>query len=180
MPSGGRAVILAIDPGVRACGVAVLRDDVTLFRAALVKSPVTAGNDAAACVAMALAVTGWVSSLQVIPWDTKHTLVVEWPRVLSASRQRAAKRDVDQNDLLALVGVDCAVAMAYRETMSLVTVFPDQWKGQVPKTVMNARVWERLSSEERENVTKKDHNVLDAVGLALYQAGRLTRRRFLG
>jgi len=160
--------------------VAVFDNDATLFRAAYVKSPVTEGNDAAACVAMAVAVTGWVMGLRVVPWDARHTLVVEWPRVLSASRQRAAKRDVDQNDLLGLVGVDCAVAMAYHESMDLVTVYPDEWKGQVPKKIMNERVWARLSSEEQENVTKKDHNVLDAVGIGLHQLGRLARHRFLG
>jgi hypothetical protein len=144
---------------------------------------------------MALAVTGWVMSLRIIPWDQKHTLVLEWPRVLAASRQKAEKRNVDPNDLLALVGVDCAIAMAYHENMNLVSVTPDTWKGQTPKEVMCRRVWDRLSEEERKNVERTprggglhfegyeggiQHDVLDGVGLGLYQLGRLARRRFFG
>jgi hypothetical protein len=171
-------VIVSMDPGIRACGVAVFTDDAQLFCADYVKSPITDGKDAIACVSMARVVVKWVKGL--VPWNKKHTLVVEWPRILSASRQKAEKRNVDPNDLLALVGVDAAVAMACVETMDLVTFYPDEWKSQVPKKVMNERVWGRLSSEEQKNVTKKDHNVLDAVGLGLHHLGRLTRRRVFG
>lgn len=174
-------MIVAIDPGVRGCGVAVFTDDTMLFRADHVKSAFTKGNDAAACVAMALAVTGWVIRLQVIPWDERHTLVLEWPRIISASRQRAEKRNIDQNDLLALVGVDCAIAMAYQETMNLVTVFPDEWKGNTPKKIMNARAWGRLSTDEQSRVdSPSNHNTLDAVGLGLHQLGRMKRLRVYG
>lgn len=188
-------MIVAVDPGTRGSGVSVFTDDAQLFRASYVKNPVTEGNDAAVCVAMALAVTGWVMSLRVIPWDAKHTLVLEWPRVLVASRQKAEKRNVDPNDLLALVGVDCAIAMAYHESMTLVSVYPSDWKAQVAKEIMCRRVWDRLSEEERKNVERTprggglhfdgyeggiQHDVLDACGLGLHQLGRLARRRFFG
>lgn len=186
-------MLVAIDPGTRGSGVAIFLEDAQLFRAAYVKNSVTAGNDAAACVAMALAVTEWVAQLQVIPWDVRHTLVLEWPRVLVANRQRAEKRSVDPNDLLALVGVDCALAMAYHESMNLVSVHPDTWKGgSVDKEVMCRRVWGRLSEDERVHVERTprggglhfdgyeggiQHDVLDSVGLDLWHLDRLARRR---
>jgi hypothetical protein len=173
-------VIVAIDPGIRGCGIAVFRDDATLLRADHIKSRQTSGNDAAACVAMALSVRFWLSSNAVLA-DGGHTLVLEWPRIIPASRQRAEKRHVDPNDLLALVGVDCAIAMSYRDLMTLMTVYPDEWKGQTPKKVMNARVWERLSPDEKASVNSpSNHNTLDAVGLGLHQLGRMAPRRVYG
>jgi len=192
-------VILAIDPGVRGCGVAVFGDDALLLRAAYVKNPVAAGNHAEACVAMGLAVVAWAN--QILTKSTKtaktarHTLVLEWPRVLVASRQKAEKRSVDPNDLLALVGVDCAIAMAYHEVMNLVSLYPDTWKSQVPKEVMCRRVWTRLSEEERARVERTprgggltfdgyeggiQHDVLDGCGLGLFVLDRLTRHRVFG
>ena len=140
---------------------------------------------------MAWDVTEWIRGLK-LPQTIEDTLVLEWPKVLMARRQKGSKRGVDPNDLLALVGVDCAIAMAFRETMKIVSVAPSDWKGQLDKEVMCRRVWGRLSEEERKNVERTPrggglhfdgyeggvrHDTLDAVGLGLFQLGRLARRR---
>lgn len=59
-------------------------------------------------------------------------------------------------------------------------VKPAEWKGQVPKDIHHARVWAELSEDSRLIVdhavrgvaASKRHNVLDAVGLALWASKR--------
>lgn len=49
---------------------------------------------------------------------------------------------------------------------------PQRWKGSVDKKVMNARVRAKLKPEELAHLVglskTKEHNVLDAIGIALY------------
>ena len=58
-------------------------------------------------------------------------------------------------------------------------VRPHEWKGGVPKEIHNARVLEKLSSAESLLLPKlpasKLHNVVDAVGLGLFELGRMGR-----
>ncbi len=63
-------------------------------------------------------------------------------------------------------------------------VEPAEWKGAGPaKDIHHARVWAELSDDERDVVSSavkglapsKRHNVLDAVGLGLWVAQRVTR-----
>lgn len=87
----------------------------------------------------------------------------------------------------------------YKQWTDVTYVLPFQWKGAVPKGVHHQRILAKLSEDEREIVRNaraswsvgsgvgerisrlhetrpvpkgKLHNVLDAVGLGLYQVGR--------
>jgi hypothetical protein len=59
-------------------------------------------------------------------------------------------------------------------------VEPATWKGSTPKDISHARTWAKLSPDERVVLAKagegvapsKRHNVVDAVGLALWAVGR--------
>ena len=59
-------------------------------------------------------------------------------------------------------------------------VEPAQWKGQVPKDIAHARMWDRLQPLEKNIVERAckglapstRHNVLDAVGIGLWVARR--------
>ena len=53
-----------------------------------------------------------------------------------------------------------------------ILVKPAEWKGQVPKKIMNERVLSKLSAQERA-IVKDNHNAIDAVGLGLHVLGRL-------
>lgn len=60
----------------------------------------------------------------------------------------------------------------------VVTYLPRQWKGQVPKDVMNRRIIKTLSIEERTRVSlptakSAQHNVWDGAGIGLKYWGRL-------
>lgn len=163
-------ILLAVDPGIRGCGAALF-DGSTLARVAYVVSPFASGNQAGESAAMAAAVAEWAGVVDLV--------VIEWPRVY-ATRIRAGQSSGDPNDLLALAGVDAAVAALVGARSA--SYCPSDWKGNVPKDVMGARILGRLSAAEQSLVMTvtpagKRHNAIDAVGVGLFHLGRLAPRR---
>ena len=83
----------------------------------------------------------------------------------------------DPQDLLRLAYSAGAWSTIAKGRVQLVT--PRQWKGQVPKKIMNNRIYNRLDSGEQSVVDTgsstlaKRHNVLDSVGIGLHALGRL-------
>jgi hypothetical protein len=165
------STLLALDPGIRGCGVALFRD-YTLTAAAYLKNPVTKGDEPEAVLAMAN---------EVVQWDLKHgalDLIFEHPRIYTVSKSKG-----DNNDLLPLVGVDYAVAVHFGRGF-VRRVYPQEWKGTMPKDVCHARVISRLTESERKVLDSaltvagsKGHNVVDACGIGLFGVGRFERLR---
>lgn len=156
--------LLCVDPGLRGCGVAMFREG-TLIDAAYVKNPVESGRGYAAHAALGRAVgrTG------------AHRVIIEHPRVYPGSAQQKG----DLNDLLDVVAVGAAVA-ANMKSSEVATVFPSDWKGQVPKETMTERIRRSLTDAERATIQKCPaslmHNVLDACGIGLHALGRLNKK----
>ncbi len=178
------------DPGIRVCGCAISVGS-RLYAADYVKNPVEKGNDIAAIVGMGRAAALWFAK-HCPPGRQYDEFVFEYPRMLDPSHQKGSKQKIDLNDLPPLVGVDAAIAMAfpYLATSQFHTYFPNEWKNQVEKLLMNKRVWAQLGEEERARVVRHskgepggkiglDHNTLDAVGIVLKHIGRLERYRSL-
>ena len=150
--------LVAIDPGLRKCGVAEFTDGI-LIRAYLVKGPKT-GRGPAAWLVMALEVANRLSPhFHSSTW----TLAIEQMDFNRRSDGRPA-------DLGELCGVSGALTMC-SGIMNIVSYLPSRWKKGVPKKIHNQRVLARLDAGERRSVPK-DHNVIDAVGIGLYHCGR--------
>lgn len=163
--------LLAVDPGIRACGVSLFDGD-ELIACALVPNTAPEGASAPSrCAEMAIAVRSWCACVDRV--------VVEWPQVYRAGR---AKAGADPNDLLLLAGVAGALASEYGYAV-VESVLPREWKGTVAKEVMLERILDRLSPSELVLVDglglakSKRHNVVDAVGIGLWVSGRLAPRR---
>lgn len=166
---------LAVDPGIRGCGVALFSDyDTPGERAVLVcagyaKNPCPDGNGPHESATMALAVADWFDA---IPRDRPYPdrLALEYPRVYPGPRQKG-----DQNDLLPLAGVVCALA-AHFPFAEVVRYFPRDWKGTVDPDVMIERIQGRLEPSEVKAVESCPkwlrHNLWDAVGIGLKSVGR--------
>ena len=156
-------MILAIDPGLRACGVAWFEKGI-LIKADLV-SVKTMESDAKAFLEMANAV-GAASP------PVTH-LAIEYP-------QQYSRAITPRESVQKLVGVIGALAVTFSDSKTEYYL-PRQWKGQVPKAVMHRRVLGRLTEAEQglipELPVSKLHNVLDAVGIGLHHVGRLKRKR---
>ncbi len=179
-------ILLAIDPGLRACGCALFVDDM-LSSAALVKNTETKLRGPQAHASMAVEVADWLFARDK---TSGHTLVLEYPRVYP---NHSNKRSEDPNDLLELAGVDGALASQIGHWGKIRHYFPSDWKGQVPANACARQVLKKLRADEliqieklepflvnlasREAVDKpvthSAHNTLDAVGIGLHHLGRL-------
>ncbi len=165
-------MLLSLDPGIRGCGVALF-DGATLVACDYVKSPARTGDDFTAMLAMATTVARWASN-RADPYA--WSMVAEVPRVYGPSKSKG-----DNNDLLPLVGVGCAVATSATSAMR---VFPHEWKHQLSKDVCHQRIRSRLDMDETNvlndacaRAKSLAHNTLDAVGIGLHQVGRFAPKK---
>lgn len=110
-----------------------------------------------------------------VPRDCR--LVIEQMRVYPGPQQKG-----DQNDLITLasvVGAVCALPWSSRRI-----VYPREWKGTVDKKIMRDRIESRLTAFEKEGVCDMKNqklrlDVWDAVGIGLFDLGRLHPRRII-
>jgi hypothetical protein len=159
-------MVFAIDPGLRHCGFAKFTDSGILVDARLVKSSNNEMRGPPAWLAMADAVSAFIGDPSLT-----RLLVIEVPRIYPHSRDQKG----DLNDLLELAGVVGAIAARARVIQF---VYPSEWKGQLPKKVMNERVLKALDVKtEGGALVHHDHNTLDAVGIGLHYFGRIGKKR---
>lgn len=160
--------VVAIDPGLRACGVAVFTNG-ELTWCALVKNPEQKARGPAAWRSMGVALHQAVS-LYHMPKST--VWVVEQQQVYRFGKG-------DPADLLELSGVVGAAVAGTLTSSKLIGYLPRQWKGQVPKATMVARIRERMRPSERVVLAEAavapslEHNVVDAIGLGMYYLRRV-------
>lgn len=164
-------MLLALDPGSRGCGVALLdlSGRGTLHRAAYVPCPSKKGLDASNAYQMALAVSAWVHQ-RVGLHRSVTDMAVEVPKVYQASQQKG-----DQNDLIPLgLVVGCVIGLI--RPVKVTQYFPRDWKGTIDADSCTARIIKRLSREEllrcEECPASLAHNLFDAVGIGLKYVGR--------
>lgn len=164
---------LAVDPGLRLCGVALFEGQ-ALHSAWLIKNTTRHERGPEAWHSMGERVLGSWLKRAPARGQLLHNLVIEVPQIYWNSRKggRAA-------DLIELAGVVGAVSSAC-PVLHRVHFLPKSWKGQTPKEVHNSRVLKKLSEEEsgflEPTAASLRHNMIDAVGLGLFRLGRLTRK----
>lgn len=184
------SMLLAVDPGIRGCGVALF-GDARLVACAYVKNVARKGSGPWECAQMAEAVIRWAVSCQA-PYsrlldDEKLILGLEQPQIYARGGGRTKG---DPNQLLALAGIGGALAARF-PVAQVQHVVPHAWKGTIPKgkenEIIRGRVESRLFVEERVPYEEGigiarsiAHNVVDAVALGLYFLGRFERRRVFG
>ncbi len=163
-------VLVAVDPGLRGCGVAVFRDGV-LVDASYVRSACLKERGPVAWRLMVAALAAHVES--VAPDATE--LVVELPQVYPQGRYRKNVPFANPADLIELAAVVGGVATSSNATLAF-ALLPREWTGGVPKGERNTATEGQLAPEElaayRPCVKSLRHNVTDAVGLGLHYLGR--------
>lgn len=196
-------MILAVDPGIRGCGVAVFSPH-GLLAAQYVTNPtgvqyrstsIPAGErddtpSGFRVYAMAREVHLTCPHLEA----GTDTLVLEFPRIYREAKQ--GKKD--PNDLTPLAAIDGAIMGLFG--MPAIMYYPHAWKGSLDPDICISRVRSRLTEDEWEQVqfpkgTCEDcrdyekaavacakssclaHNVFDAIGIGLKYTGRFDARR---
>jgi hypothetical protein len=152
-------LLVAIDPGLRGCGVSAWQDGQLLF-ATYVESDEATDRGAEAFRAMARAV------------QAVHPLV---PDVLLVEEMQADGRTFGNRtvSILLVQAVTGALIGIYSDAPEVVSVKPSGWKGNKSKDATREDAQVTLSAEELSNVDlprAKDlaHNVWDSVALALW------------
>lgn len=174
--------ILAVDPGVRGCGVALFIDGF-LWAATYVKNPATSGKRLDSSCRMAEATNRFVFVNQ--PTGGLQHLVIEVPRSYEAGQQKGP-----QDDLIDVALVAAAIAGG-RPHVPVTTYYPQEWKGSVKAETFLARILERLGPGEKAAIQlvgrtplervphsdSLDHNTLDSIGIGLKFLDRMERTR---
>ncbi|QDE69473.1 hypothetical protein BHS09_22205 [Myxococcus xanthus] len=178
-----RHLLVALDPGLRECGVALFDlDSGELLAAAMPTNPERKARGLAAWSHMAGAVAAFVSSLleplRAAGVAVSVTVASECPQVYTAGKSKG-----DPNDLIELAGVVGRVAGGLGAANEH-SFLPREWKGTLDGDVMVERIKARLGERPHEHLRvqlpraqDKHHNVWDAIGIGLHVVGRLAPRK---
>lgn len=153
-------MLLSVDPGVNGCGCALWSDYGRLVKASYVRVKRNA-----------VAIEQYRALAQNVRevFDGADSLILEVPRVYQGNKQKG-----DPNDLVSLGVVVGLIVGVFGKPAK--TVFPYEWKRQLPDAVCAARIMNRLDDAERAVIELPGktlaHNVLDAVGIGLHGVGR--------
>lgn len=151
---------LGIDPGLREVGVAIWCDRKGLLFAKLIRELKTESR-----------MFGIVEAVKKDSrrWRAYSQSVIEYPEIYPQRFWRGPP-----NTIRDLAAVAFGIAVAIDATPRPQLILPKTWKGQVPKEIHNARTLERAGIAEKDLIKMagapktKIHNVLDAIGLAIW------------
>jgi len=167
--------ILAIDPSIRACGVAIF------LKGKLVYVDVIRTM---AVVNQAQAIQEICDKLHHI-WQTTisdslrpELLVVEKPQIYQQAQLKG-----DPNDLIPLALMSGVLWEKFKPK-NLMLPTPKEWKGQVPKNVMTKKTCSQLSKQEIDVLSWElsrvpealRHNGFDSIGIGLWARDRFNKR----
>lgn len=151
-----KPAFIAIDPGVNT-GWAKFYDGVPVKWGRIRSSPSETfeGTVAGLCI-------GLRTLLDQEPVD--H-LVLETPELHQSAGGMVTARSGALIKLTLITGAYMGVAFS-RGGVYIYNVRPSMWKGQLPKTIVAARVQARMS--KKTNFTDMDSHMIDAVGLGFF------------
>jgi hypothetical protein len=165
-------IVLAIDPGLQACGTALFKN-ADLVAAAWVKAPFPVKNEPNGWRAMAQTVGTWADR-HVNGFSTITTVAFEQPG--------AYRTDTPSSTLIlqGLLAIDVWICALYPDAQ-YIRYFPRDWKGTISPEIICQRAWDRLGPLEQAKVVlpckSRAHNVLDAIGIGLKAVGRFELAR---
>lgn len=153
-----KAHLLSIDPGFRYFGFAVLNTK-ELLHAGLSK---TESEDWERWSGQPPSFLNIAYLINNYEWVERKALI-EFPKV---------HRDTPHADSIVKLASACGAYTAILQAagFDVTWVEPRAWKGMVPKDIMFKRIIAKLTEVEYSRIDNpKDHNVIDAVGIGLWQ-----------
>tara|TARA_R110000824_G_scaffold62236_3_gene164936 strand:- start:266 stop:706 length:441 start_codon:yes stop_codon:yes gene_type:complete len=142
-------LIIAIDAGVRKCGLAFFSPGGELLGALTVKNPEQTLKGVAAWRAMVDAVYSSIMAPEL--------LIIE-------TMQNDGRVITDALDVQLVAGI-----IIGRAACTVITYTPRVWKGQVPKSATMARIKRDLTPEELARIDDKaTHDAYDAIGIGRF------------
>lgn len=169
LPNG---TLISFDPGLREAGLAVFTNGL-LTSAFLVRNPNTKDRGGRAWRAMGQTVFRTLNSSAPNALIS-GVFVSEIPQVYREGKSA----NVSPDDLTNLTGVVGCV-IGFLDPSEVKTYVPAEWKGQVPKKIHNDRIEAALNMDEVKVLDAVKcpasllHNVVDAIGVGLFELGRM-------
>jgi len=158
--------LIAIDPGLRKCGVARFDKLHRLIDARTIRIPTFARDLRGA--------RAWIEMAKSALKDCggPQTLVIESMQVDNRTGNKVS-------DLLEVQGVaGVIVGLATAAGMNVFGYTPRQWKGSVSKSIMKRRLLDSdLLIEEKNAIHgRATHDAFDAIGIGLYHLNNLREK----
>ncbi|KKN75945.1 hypothetical protein LCGC14_0375020 [marine sediment metagenome] len=167
MTKNGHGYLLTIDPGVTCCGWALFRD-MYLVKAGLSRTKSASIEERTRDHYNNFMMGGLLEKVDIV--------VIEKPQVY---QQRMWKGD--PNDLIDLAIVVGGIVANTRPTVIVRTITPNEWKGQVPKDVTDARMRRILTKRGEQDALENPvvlgkpkgapegllHNMMDGIAIGL-------------
>lgn len=97
-----------------------------------------------------------------------NQIVIERPILFGGAKGRAVAASGDLIKLAMITGM--LFAIAYERTSRIRLVAPNEWKGQLPKSVCEARIRKKLGKSFPEG--RQSEHAIDAIGIGLWYQGR--------
>lgn len=162
-------MIISIDPGKHQIAYAAWNagDFNTLYEAGAISNPAKA-------IAKIERVEAWARMAEQVcaSFGVRKIFPSQLVTEIPAVRQRGSGKG-DPNDLIDLAGIVGAIVGGLRvkfpESVVKWSPLPEQWKGQLPKSVTKDRVDAALSDFEKTRIqwSGEKHNIYDAIHLGL-------------
>ena len=160
--------MISIDPGVGGTGYAVWEQSEVFTTANLL----TFGT-----LHFKTGQTEWLEKAQTITGLLEHLMaehplkmfVIEYPNFMQGSGGRMVAASGDLVKLSVLTGMLINVGSRQCRTIRLVS--PNEWKGQLPKSVTASRIKRTMGWTSKQTLKPSDH-ALDAIGIGLWAQGR--------
>lgn len=162
--------VVAVDPGLHGCGVAIFEHELGLIRAQYRQSFFMPSRPGKLYQRIEGACAG-VLDLLATGFSDIGQLVTECPLVYPNSPR---EKQVEPNhDLVPLAQIGARLGGLLR--CGWTQYYPYEWKGTVKKVVFTQRILGRLNDTELQCIERGplDHNTIDAVGIGLHYLGRL-------
>lgn len=154
-------LVVGVDPGTSGLGVAAVLNG-TLLDARYISGE---GGALHPLRETAYGFEQWL--LAIADFGLPDLARIEIPQVYTAAQQKGDQRDLIN---LAVVAGQCLEVCGSVGVLAGSLVTPAQWKGQLPKGVMQDRLRKELGEQvdaiEFPKATSLHHNVWDAIGIA--------------
>lgn len=168
------STLLAVDPGIDRCGLAVFVDGKLVWTGHEGK-PLGSTTDLLYRVRATVKEVHRALSINGFSMDCFNDVVLEWPQIRMPGKSKGPGKD-----LLMLAAIDGAIVSGTR-LAAVRTIRPDEWKGQCKDSVIVGRVSGRLDPKELASLVDAykrvpeslRHNVTDAIGIGLWSLGRM-------
>lgn len=160
-------MLLALDPSIRSCGIALFNNEKELTLSERVINYDLKNSIPRRVMTMGNQIVYKVQRIGI------QEFVSEWPQIYQSVKAKG-----DPNDLIAMAAVVAAVGAGLK--LIPTTYLPYEWCGRLPKAIKGdvkqsvraQRILSKLTVDEQKCVVSS-HDAIDAIGIGLHYFNRL-------